>query len=266
LKSRVLTAIGLIPFVLGAFFCVNPWPLAALTVVALLFATVELEALLSFRARLPMVAFSLLAAAIALKTPALEKDSLSKTAVSVGILAVLGAYAGYLRAKSRNSLPGAVLAPLWIVCSLFSLNALHGMVQSSALWSPANPILMAVVPLWGGDTAAYFVGKKFGKRLLAPKVSPKKTVEGGIANVLACLVVAIPLGHSLGFSWTTASLCGLSAGVFGQFGDLFESYLKRQANIKDSGSLLPGHGGILDRIDSILFTAPLVFAIIALGL
>lgn len=123
---------------------------------------------------------------------------------------------------------------------------------------------MAVVPLWGGDTAAYFVGKSFGKRLLAPKISPKKTIEGGIANVLACLLVASLLGPHLGFVLPISCAVGLAAGVLGQAGDLFESHLKRQAGVKDSGSILPGHGGMLDRIDSILFTAPFVALLLSL--
>jgi len=123
---------------------------------------------------------------------------------------------------------------------------------------------MAIVPLWGGDTAGIFVGKAFGRRLLAPKISPKKTVEGAIANLFACPLVSIPLGLAIGLSWEAGAACGLAAGTFGQLGDLFESYVKRQAGVKDSGSLLPGHGGLLDRVDSLLFTAPIVFAILNL--
>lgn len=117
---------------------------------------------------------------------------------------------------------------------------------------------MAIVPLWAGDTAAIFAGRAFGKHLLAPTVSPKKTVEGAIANLLACLAAAWGFGVWLNVPAPQSLVCGLIAGVLGQIGDLFESWVKRQANVKDSGTLLPGHGGIMDRIDSILFTAPFV--------
>jgi phosphatidate cytidylyltransferase len=122
---------------------------------------------------------------------------------------------------------------------------------------------MSIVPLWGGDTAAIFVGRWIGKHPLAPSISPQKTIEGGVANLLACVLVAVVLGALLAISWPASLACGLVAGVFGQAGDLFESALKRRAGLKDSGALLPGHGGLLDRIDSILFTATPVLAILS---
>jgi phosphatidate cytidylyltransferase len=121
---------------------------------------------------------------------------------------------------------------------------------------------MAILPLWAGDTAAIFVGRAIGKRLLAPKISPKKTVEGSIANLIACLLAAWGLGAWMGIPAAQSIACGLAAGTLGQAGDLFESWLKRRADLKDSGSILPGHGGVLDRIDSILFTAPAVAMIL----
>ena len=123
-------------------------------------------------------------------------------------------------------------------------------------------MLLAIVPLWAGDTAAMFAGKAFGKHPLAPKISPKKTLEGGVANLVACMLTAWVLGAWLQIPVVPSLLCGIAAGVFGQLGDLFESWVKRRADLKDSGTLLPGHGGIMDRIDSILFTAPVVSMIL----
>ena len=121
---------------------------------------------------------------------------------------------------------------------------------------------MALVPVWAGDIAAIFAGRALGKRLLAPKVSPKKTVEGSVANLLAAVLAAWLLGRLLHVSDTRSLGAGLAVGLLGQAGDLFESWLKRRAGVKDSGVLLPGHGGVLDRLDSVLFAAPAVALIV----
>jgi phosphatidate cytidylyltransferase len=100
---------------------------------------------------------------------------------------------------------------------------------------------------------------------LAPTISPKKTVEGGIANVLACIGFACLLAPLLHVELWRGALCGVAAGLLGQAGDLLESALKRRFNVKDSGTILPGHGGVLDRIDSLIFTAIPVAMILLLG-
>jgi phosphatidate cytidylyltransferase len=119
--------------------------------------------------------------------------------------------------------------------------------------------LFAVI--WAGDTAALFAGKRFGRTPFAPRLSPKKTNEGAAAGLLAGIGVAVllqqllftdlPLAHTMAIS--------LLAGLFGQLGDLAESMLKRAAEAKESSNLIPGHGGVLDRIDSLLFAFPVVY-------
>jgi phosphatidate cytidylyltransferase len=120
-------------------------------------------------------------------------------------------------------------------------------------------LLFALVIIWVGDTAAYFVGRSIGKHALAPHLSPKKTWEGTVASFFGSLIVAlvfarymtVPLPHLL-------AMAGLG-NVAGQVGDLLESAYKRSAGIKDSGSLLPGHGGVLDRIDALILAIPVVW-------
>jgi phosphatidate cytidylyltransferase len=129
--------------------------------------------------------------------------------------------------------------------------------------NPFPLILTAAVPIWAGDTAAIFAGKAFGKHKLAPSISPNKTWEGSIANFLAAVGAAAALGYFLKYPMDKMLLLGVSCGVIGQFGDLFESYLKRQAGVKDSGNLLPGHGGVFDRLDSLLMTAPFSYWILS---
>jgi len=126
---------------------------------------------------------------------------------------------------------------------------------------PQGPglLLFAMVVVWVGDSAAYFAGKSIGKHPLAPQLSPKKTWEGTIAGFLGSLIVAlifspwvnVPLIHLLGMAAV--------GNIAGQVGDLLESGYKRSAGIKDSGSLLPGHGGVLDRIDALILAIPVVW-------
>jgi len=109
------------------------------------------------------------------------------------------------------------------------------------------------------DTAAYFVGTRFGHHKLWPRVSPKKSSEGAVGSLVACVAFCIIYGIACGKAGCLAfALLGIAINAFAQLGDLFESALKRSVNVKDSGSLLPGHGGMLDRADSLLFALPMV--------
>ena len=136
-------------------------------------------------------------------------------------------------------------------------------------------IIMGLVFAWGGDTCAYFSGYFFGKHKLAPIVSPKKTVEGAIGGVLGsgllglvCTLVALNISYGAAdaaicfagdtFGYIAVFLLGMTCSVLGIFGDLFASVVKRQCKIKDYGTIFPGHGGILDRFDSVLFIMPVV--------
>lgn len=127
--------------------------------------------------------------------------------------------------------------------------------------SGRKAIFLLFLVVWAGDICAYFTGRALGRTLLFPRVSPKKTVEGAIGGLAGSLLAA--LGFARWF-WQTADwktvilLAGLIA-VAGQLGDLAESAMKRGANLKDSGALLPGHGGLLDRIDSLLFGVPVLW-------
>jgi phosphatidate cytidylyltransferase len=133
-----------------------------------------------------------------------------------------------------------------------------------AIWLRALPdgralTLFALAVTWSGETAAYFVGRRFGRRLLAPHLSPGKTVEGSAAQVLASVLVALAGAPLVPLLPVEAGAIGLLLGVVGQVGDLSESFLKRSAGAKDAGQLIPGHGGLLDRLDSLLFNVPALY-------
>jgi phosphatidate cytidylyltransferase len=121
-------------------------------------------------------------------------------------------------------------------------------------------ILFTLVLIWAGDTFAYFTGKSIGRIPMAPALSPKKTWEGAVANVIGSIVVAIGFSHWLQIDIWTLIIIAVVANIAGQMGDLLESAYKRAANVKDSGALLPGHGGMLDRIDSLILASPVVWA------
>ena len=120
-------------------------------------------------------------------------------------------------------------------------------------------LLMLVV--MASDTAQYYTGRAFGQRLLAPSISPKKTIEGGIGGMVMSVITAIVTHFTFfpEFPLVHAIIAGALLSVSGMIGDLAESMWKRSANVKDSGTLLPGHGGFLDRFDSIFFTAPILY-------
>ena len=120
-------------------------------------------------------------------------------------------------------------------------------------------LLFALVLVWVGDTLAYFVGGAFGRSHMAPQLSPKKTWEGAAANLLGSAIVGIAFFGWLGIGAFQAVMMACVANVAGQTGDLLESVYKRAAGAKDSGTLLPGHGGILDRIDALILAAPVVW-------
>lgn len=121
-------------------------------------------------------------------------------------------------------------------------------------------IFFVLLVTWMGDTTAYYGGRSFGKHKLAPAISPKKTVEGAVIGLMGSIAGAIiAKSWFLDISILNAIVSGILIGVFGQFGDLSESIIKRNLQVKDSGGIIPGHGGILDRVDSLLFSAPVFY-------
>ena len=122
-------------------------------------------------------------------------------------------------------------------------------------------ILFLLLVTWACDTGAYFAGRAFGKRKLAPAISPGKTVEGAIGGVVGSIVVALLAGGLAGFPMWARPGIGIVIAAASMVGDLVESAMKREIGIKDFGAIMPGHGGVLDRLDSLLFSAPVLYHI-----
>jgi len=131
-------------------------------------------------------------------------------------------------------------------------------------------IWLIFIGAWGTDTMAYTFGRLFGKRKILPEISPKKTLAGAIGGILGCIALMIVFGvivnayFDLKISFVVLTLLGLFCGVISQIGDWSASAIKRYVDIKDFGNIMPGHGGVLDRFDSILFVAPVVYFVLVL--
>jgi phosphatidate cytidylyltransferase len=161
-----------------------------------------------------------------------------------------------------------VLQAAWVALGIFYPGGLFGC--GSLLRGERDGrqlVYFLVFTTWAGDIGAYYVGSRWGRRPLLPRVSPKKTVEGSLGGIAATALVA---GLGSGWLWPrlpigTAALVGVVLAIVGMVGDLSESAVKRAANVKDSGSIIPGHGGVLDRLDSLLFATPFLYGLAWLG-
>lgn len=201
--TRVLSALALLPIVLGIIWLLPPWGTQLLVVAATLIGLTELNRL--------------------------EPASLRK----------------------------AWLACVWITLPLFSLALIR------ITYGP-GVLMILIGTIIASDSGQYYAGRTFGRMKLAPVISPKKTVEGAIGGLIVGSGAAIILAKfwPIGLSDLAMAGVGFAMTVAGIAGDLFESQLKRRAGVKDSGNLIPGHGGILDRIDSWLFAAPVFWCVL----
>jgi phosphatidate cytidylyltransferase len=179
--------------------------------------------------------------------------------LSLAVVAWL-AFVVLRQGRTLHEAAAGVVAPMYIGAPLGMLVALHG----RAGWKGTLVLLATVVV---SDSAQYYTGRAFGRRPLAPSISPKKTIEGALGGVI---VGALFMAYAVQFVFpatpaVTRLLLGVVVVLFGIVGDLFESRLKRLAGLKDSSSLIPGHGGVLDRIDAMLFAIPVFYLMVVQG-
>ncbi len=265
LKTRVITVLLLLlPFLAALFYLpVQGWALLVLLITA--YAAKEWARLAQMRKSDELLFVIAVIASCLVLIPVLKLfDKVPADDLSLAIYAVSLAF-------------WLLAAPLWLIYK-WRLNkswlALSGLLVLAAAWLAlvqlreiaALLILWLLSVVWVADTAAYFCGKKFGKRKLAPDISPGKTLEGVYGaffavSVYAIAIIAINGNHNVSaFGKAIPAYLLLAAHWFitglSIVGDLFESLLKRQAGVKDSGTILPGHGGVLDRIDGLISTLP----------
>jgi phosphatidate cytidylyltransferase len=255
LAQRVLSAVVGIPLVVALVAWGPAWLYTALVLALALGAQLELYQM--FRAvgveadrGAGLALGALVVLAFAAARPVLLPLALS--------LAVIVAVALGVRrdAGSERAWAGVTLTLLGVCYCAWLLG--------HAVWLRALPggralTLFGLGVTWCGESAAFFVGRRFGRRRLAPSLSPGKTVEGGVAQVVASIAAALLGARFAGLTPSEAVAVGVVLGIVGQFGDLSESFLKRSAGTKDAGHVIPGHGGLLDRLDSLLFNVPALY-------
>ena len=269
LRTRILTALVLVPLVLAALFLLPPLAWGAVTLVVIGIAAYEWARLTGFAPPqwAAVVGGALVAGAVLLFSP-LAGFTRGWPGVVIGAVCGTAALFWLLLAPAwvLGRWPTQRRLPMLVVGWIVLLGAWAALVELQAR-SPWL-VLAAMAIVWIADTAAYFAGRAFGRRKLAPLVSPGKTWEGvygAWAAVALYALALVPYAGTAGFAapvtaaaiaaWVAFALVVASVSVVG---DLFESLLKRHAGVKDSGTLLPGHGGVLDRTDALLAAMPLV--------
>lgn len=267
LGRRLLVAAVAAPVVLLLVY-VGGWAFTLLLVVVAVLAASELQAL-ARSARLDTCA-----PLVYLVAPLLVLDAqwpeLGLGWLALAVLALGGLiWALYQPVEPAAAIGGwavTVATSLYLGLPLRSALLLRNVEDATApaLWSLDLPrgalwLVLVLSLTWACDSAAFFVGRSLGRRPLSPRISPRKTVEGTVAGVLAAGVVGVILGPFLGLPLMAGLGVGLVGGVAAVFGDLAESLLKRSGHAKDSGGLFPGHGGMLDRLDSLLFVVVVVY-------
>jgi phosphatidate cytidylyltransferase len=261
LAMRIATAAVGLPVVLGVMYFGPPWAFYLIVLAATLVGAHELFAMTHAQDRAAAWVGILVSAAVSATVYFRYDDARALLAVIVGTqlvallvtLARLGAIeTAARRAFALGSGPLMVAVPL----------ALLAVMRRASGDAGAGFVVLALGLAWFADTGAYFAGRFAGRHKLYEAVSPKKTVEGAIGGLLASVAWAVlgAVGYLRGALPVSHALAlGVVAGVLGQAGDLGESLLKRSMGVKDSGSIVPGHGGVLDRVDALLMTTVVVF-------
>lgn len=257
LKFRILTAVILIPLFLLLLFKLPPTWFALLTGAVVLWSGWEWSALMGIKKTwkkciYPVILFCVLYISLKLYIPNVIIASLIWWLLSL-VLIVLYPKASDTWGQSylvRGLMGFMVLIPCWL-----AVNFIRN-IQDNGI----EILLFLFILIWGADISAYFAGRWWGKHKLAPSVSPGKTWQGLIGAVVTTLVITLAVLFKIddkpSLLWVGFCLVTVLTVLFSVVGDLFESMLKRKVNLKDSGHLLPGHGGILDRIDSLTAAAP----------
>lgn len=254
LAVRLLTAAVAIPAILWMLFLAPWWVFSCFTVVAAGAGGVELAGM-TLAGQRPlqvwMVVATMAVTAIITFVPTVEAlITLILGLFVVGPLVTLVRPAPLEKAGGRMA--WLIAGPIYIGGAVASIALLHHLAQGGGTW-----VVLAMSFAWGSDTGGYFAGKALGKHKLYELISPKKTIEGAIGG----LVAVVGFGLAIRFLWLPelsvlhVVVLALVAGATGQAGDLCVSVIKRSTGVKDSGVLIPGHGGLLDRIDALMFTS-----------
>ena len=258
LKKRVITALWGIPlFIVIIWFGGEPGFTILVAIWGLL-AVFEFYRMVAAAKVPPLTYFGLIWTLLFIISPHFDYDFLTPLLfASAVVLSLIGLL---LRPKKE----GAFIGWAWTIAGILYIGwLLSHLVALRGLADGRNWVFFALFITWASDTTAFFIGKKLGRHKLAPNISPGKTWEGTIGGILGAIIMSIlffsPTPFHLPLIHWQAILLSILVSIVGQAGDLVESLLKRNMGVKDSGKLVPGHGGFLDRIDSVVFTGIVVY-------
>ena len=260
LKKRVITALWGIPLLIAAVWFDKPLPwFTVLLAIWGVLAVFEFYRMVAASKIAPLTYFGLVWSLLFILSPHFNNDFItSPTLLTSGVVLSL------VWLVLRRQKEGAFIGWAWTIAGILYVGwLLSYFVALRGLDDGRNWVFFALFATFGSDTAAFFLGRALGRHHLVPSISPGKTWEGAIGGIFGAIMISLlftlptPLGLPL--SYWQAILLGLLVSIFGQLGDLVESLLKRNMGVKDSGKLLPGHGGFLDRIDSIVFAGIVIY-------
>ena len=259
LKKRVATTLWGIPLLVAAVWFNQPLPwFTVLVAIWGLLAVFEFYKMVARTRVPPLTYFGLIWTLLFILSPHFNyKFTIPLLLTSAVVLSLI-----YLLLRPQGE--RAFIGWAWTIAGILYVGwLLSYFVALRGLDDGRNWVFLALFTTFGSDTTAFFIGRVWGRHHLAPSISPGKTREGAIAGILGAIIVSLlftlPTPLSLPLSYGQAILLGLLISIFGQLGDLVESLLKRNMGVKDSGRLLPGHGGFLDRIDSVVFAGVVVY-------
>jgi phosphatidate cytidylyltransferase len=256
LRKRFITALWGAPLLVAAVWFDEPLPwFTVFMAVWGLLAVLEFYRMAAVSRILPLTCFGLVWTLLFILHPHFDYEFLvplllTSAVVLSLILLVLGPQHEGAFTKWAWAIAG-VLYVGWLLSYLVALR-----LDAGRAW-----VYLALFTTFGSDTAAFFIGKALGRHRLAPRISPAKTWEGAIAGIFGAIIVSlvVVIISGLPLSYLQAIILGILVSIFGQLGDLVESLLKRNTGVKESGNLMPGHGGVLDRMDSVVFAGIVVY-------
>jgi len=274
LKKRVITSVWFVPLlIVVVWFSGEPWDKSSIgfTILIVVFgilAALEFYRMVTVSRASPLTYFGLIWTALFILSRNSELLSLLEPHFNLDLFtplllssAVVLSLMGLLARRQKE---GAFTSWAWTIAGILYVGwLLSHLVALRGLDDGRNWVFFVLFVTWISDTTAFFIGRRFGQHKLAPSISPGKTWEGAIGGVCGAILMSIlfftPNPFQLPLSYWQAILLAVMVSVLGQVGDLVESLLKRNTGVKDSGGLMPGHGGILDRIDSVVFAGVVVY-------
>lgn len=256
LKKRVITALwGTLLLIAAIWFDEPlPWFTVFIAVWALL-AVFEFYRMVAVSKVLSLTCFGLIWTLLFILHPHFDYDFLVPLLLTSAMMLSLILLVLIPRKK------GAFTEWAWTIAGILYVGWLLSFLVALRLDAGRGWVFLVLFTTFGSDTAAFFIGKMLGRHRLAPRISPGKTWEGAIAGLFGAIIVSLIIVaiFSLPLSYGQTILLGILVSIFGQFGDLAESLLKRSTGVKESGNLVPGHGGVLDRVDSVIFAGVVVY-------